>query len=947
MSFVDKTRRAGLACWLLFCFLSILPPHLEAQEAPIEPGQVVGQVLDSETGEPISMARVVLDDPQLSALSDLKGRYRLTEVPSGTHALTIHVLGYAEKTVTGVEVSPGSTVSLDIAMVPRAIQLEAFSVSVESERGSVAHLLDQQRVAAAVTDAIGAQDISRSPDSDAAESARRMTGVTVAEGRYVYVRGLGERYSQTALNGSPLPSPEPERSVVPLDLFPSGFLESLATQKTYTPDRPADFSGGSIQIATREFPREFRGRLGVGTSLNTESQFAPGWLSMPSGGMNMLGFNKRHQLPGLVDAELGGLDGDALPSDPETRERLGEAFLRDGLSRFSPGNGSTPANGTTSLSVGSRTDFLGVELGYLVAGTYSNKYTLRDREVERKWRASSFDPSIPEDRRNAANVDYLFTSGTRNVNWGTIGNFNLLFSPSHQLSLKTLYNRSAEEEARRFVGANREDLGGVLVDERLRYIGRSLLWGQLSGDHRLGPAELAWKGSMARATRDEPGLREAIYKRPFSAAEDDPFTLDNTGESARYLFSSLADDDRSGQLDVTLPLGSFGDSDVALKVGGMARQRSREFAARRFRFEFQGGSSITNLEEALSTATVVGRVTRPGEFALTEIVEPGDVYDVEDDAYAAYAMADLRLTPRLRLVGGVRGETYDLALTARGDGNDVSVDQTDILPAVNVTFNLTERMNLRAAWSRTLDRPEFREIAPFQFTDAASLRQVFGNPELRIARIESFDLRWEWFPAVGEVYTLSGFHKSFEDPIEQVFIASASSGYSFQNAQAARLYGIELGLRKRLGSLASWLEGFSFQGNAALIDSEVRVRTGGIFDPTNLKRSLEGQSPWTLNTNLVYQTPDGGTEAGLYLNMFGERIVAAGGSGVPDIKEQPRPQVDFTVQRDLWRGLRLNLEAENLLDAEHRWEQRANGITQIQRVYRSGRTFSLNFTYGH
>ena len=241
---------------------------------------------------------------------------------------------------------------------------------------------------------------------------------------------------------------------------------------------------------------------------------------------------------------------------------------------------------------------------------------------------------------------------------------------------------------------------------------------------------------------------------------------------------------------------------------------------------------------------------------------------------------------------------------------------------------------------------EFRELAPFQFTEAASLRQVFGNPDLEIAEITNLDLRWEWFPSPGEVLTLSGFHKDLESPIEQVFISTASTAYSYQNAEEGELYGAELGWRKGLGALADWLSPLTFEGNLAYIESEVSVRRGGIYQPTNLERDLEGQSPYTVNLSLAYQDPDGTTRAGVYFNLFGERITAAGGSGVPDIVEQPRAQLDLTLKQGLWRDVELKLKAENLLDAEHLWEQSANGITRVQRRYTEGRSFSASLTFG-
>ncbi|MDX1748102.1 MAG: TonB-dependent receptor plug domain-containing protein, partial [Halobacteriales archaeon] len=360
-----------------------------------------------------------------------------------------------------------------------AIAVEGVTVSVQRERGAAASVLNERKNAAAVTDAIGAQDISRSPDSDAADVARRITGVTVADGKYVYVRGLNERYSQTSLNGSPLPSPEPEKEVVPLDLFPSEFLESLTTQKTYTPDQPADFSGGTVQIKTKEFFAEPFMRVGLTVGANSESQFSgSSFLRYNGGGTDFLGVDDgTRKIPSAVP---GGLTGSGLPSDPIERELIAESFPRE----FTPFRENAPINFGLDLAAGTRANIFGRELGALFGFSYSQNWTVRDDEIERKWRTDAFDPEIPDSLR-APNVDYTFNRGIREVDIGAILNLKYMLSPSHKIGIETMYNRIADDETRSLFGANREDLGGVIADDRLRFISRQLLWGQLTGEHRL------------------------------------------------------------------------------------------------------------------------------------------------------------------------------------------------------------------------------------------------------------------------------------------------------------------------------------------------------------------------------------------------------------------------------------------------------------------------------
>ena len=908
-----------------------------APGAAQESARIIGRVLHAQTAQPIVGAQVAVDGGALGgALTDLDGRFVTPPVPVGTVTVTVNMIGYHTKTVTDVEIAGDRPTVIDFTMTEATLELEGITISARRERGSQAFLLDERRTSASLVDAVGATEISRRPDSDAAEVARRLSGVTVSEGKYVFVRGLGERYSQTTLNGSSLPSPEPEREVVPLDLFPSGFLQSLRTQKSYTPDLPADFSGGSVKIETKDFPSETVLRFGVGSSANTNSQFRSGYLSYAGGGRDWIGIDDgTRSQPQALEEALGPIDsGERLPANAGQIITLGET-LRSYGQGFNPSSGATPVNRSLNASIGGRTDLFDEgELGYFIAGTYGDNYTLRENEQERKWRSSGFDPQIPENLRTP-NVDYNFTRGTRNVTWGGIGNITFKFNPEQKLSLRTTASLSADDEARSYIGENQEDIGGVVRSERLRFVSRLMLWSQLSGEHAIAGSRLEWRATGARATRDEPLMREAVYLE-----DDGEFFLLPIGESGRYFWSDMSDRDVSFALDWQLPLDFFGDR-ASLKIGGEGRERSRDFAARRLNWNFLG-TTVTDLDAALASARIVSNARRRGEFALRDIVEPGDLYDATDRRFAGYGLLDFS-AGRLQAVLGARVEAYELGLRSRGD-TLAGIDQLDIAPSVNLVFAARDDFRIRAAGSRTVDRPEFREMAPFQFTEATSLRQLFGNPDLVPASITSADLRFDWFPGPGEMLSLGGFTKRMTDPVEQVFIAAASTAYSFQNAKDAKVLGIEMEGQLRLDRIAEALLPYSVQANYSLITSEVEVREGaGGFNPTNITRPLEGQAAYVLNAGVNYG--DGRVEWGLFLNRFGDRLTAAGGDGVPDLFEKARSQVDATFGFPLPTGAAAKFKATNLLDAGYRFEQEANGIVQVQRFYTTGRTFSVGLSW--
>ncbi|MGD2044639.1 MAG: TonB-dependent receptor [Gemmatimonadota bacterium] len=924
---------------LVLALVAIAAPMqaLQAQEG--ETGRVIGRVLDAESAKPLSTVQVYIDDGSIGTLSDLNGRFVIDRVPSGRVSVTAQIIGYGTKTITDLDVEPGQAVNVDITLETSAVELDAVVVTAERERSSQVFLLDERRTSTAMVEAVGAVEISRRPDSDAADVAQRMTGVTVTDGKYVFVRGLGERYSQTTLNGSSLPSPEPEREVVPLDLFPSGFLESLETQKSYTADLPADFSGGSVKIETKDFPNRLTVRLGVSSSFNTSSQFHDGFLNYVGGKRDFLGFDDgTRDQPDVVTQLMGDpSSGQRLPADANQRIAIGQAFQQLGQG-FTPRSGDTPLNRSFNLSIGARSDIFDEgEVGYFLAGSYSDSYALRENEIERKWRVSAFNPDTPENLRQP-NVDYAFTRGTRNVGWGTVGNLTFKPNRDQKISLRTTINVSTEDEARRYEGPNREDIGATVRSDRLRFVSRVMFWSQLSGEHALFGTRLTWRAAGARATRNEPLLREAVY-----IEDDGVFTLLPIGESGRYLWSDLTDDDLSGAVDWEIPVDMLVDG-ATVKVGGAYRNRSRDFAARRLNWRFLG-NTVQDLDQALSTATIVDQVRNPGEFAIDEVVEPGDLYGATDERMGGYGQLTVPFG-NLEAIAGLRVESYSLGLDSRGSTlQDVS--QVDLAPSLNLIFKPRADVRFRGAISQTVDRPEFRELAPFQFTEATSLRQLYGNPELIPATILNTDLRADWFPQPGEIISIGGFYKRLENPIEQVFLAAASDAYSFQNAERAEIRGIELDVQLSLARLANMLDGLSMQTNYSWINSQVTVRQGtGGFEPTNLDRPLEGQASYVLNAGLNYATFSG-LEAGVFFNRFGKRLTAAGGSGIPDLYEKPRNSLDasFGFPIPTASGARVKISGSNLLDSEYRFEQSANGITQVQQLYTVGRTFSVGLSW--
>lgn len=903
-------------------------------------GKIAGRVLDEETGKPLTLVQVFVPSLETGGVTDVNGRYSLGPLPVGTYDLQVRVIGYARKTITGIAVEAGRTTNLDISLPVEAVAVEVLTVTVADERGTTEALLSVRKSSPEVTDAIGREQIAKSPDSDAAEALKRVPGITVVNGRFAYVRGLGERYGGTTLDGAPLPSPVPDKKAIPLDLIPAGFLESVSTAKTYLPDRPADYAGGLVQIRTRQIPGQRFFKLSSSTGFNTAASLRDG-LGYAGGDLDFLGFDDgTRALPGLVPRDRPLSTGAGF--SPEELERIGEAFLGS----WGPSPSDLPVAQSFGLAFSQQVPIGGRELGVFGTANYSNDYTHHDDLVERGFaRAGAEDPE----------VDYLGRESAHEVTLGGMLNAEYSVTPANNLALNLILNRSVEDQARVLEGFNL-DSNTDQRNTRTQYLANTLLQSQLSGKHYLGwlagGSTLKWRGAFSRASRYEPNTREVLYRKASSGR----FLFDTFVQSGSIFHQELTENGYSGGLDLKLPFRLRG-LPGAVSLGGAVARRDRDVYTRRFRFLPQGtlGDSVRALppDELFSAGTVA-----PDSFQIQEATFRPDNYDAGETILAGYAMLEAEPIARLRLAGGIRVERaeqtvqpLDLFVEGLEPLEGADLDDTDLVPGANLTWAITDDMNFRLAASRTLARPEFRELAPFTFADFAGGFLVAGNPLLARSRISNFDGRWEWFPRPGTVLSVSGFHKFFDDPIEVFVVPSTELIKSWVNVEDATNYGAEFEVRSDLGFLGGALEHLTVNGNLTLVESE--VNTGEeivIFVPesgaTTLQvpeesRALQGQSPYVINLGLSWFVPSTRTSATVLYNRFGQRIDAVGALALEDVFEEARDALDVVVEQPLLRTLQLKLSASRILGNEVEFTQGGD----LLRSFDLGRKFSIGLSW--
>lgn len=910
-------------------------PATAAQTTPavrstVRTVRVVGVVRDDVNGITLPGVPVEVVGSARTVYSDVDGRWVL-DLPPGRHELRVSLDGYQERRLS-VDV-PAGTRALDLTV---GLTMSAFAetvvvkgrASVDAVTASAEAQMLERRQATVIEDNLGAQDMRQNADGDAASAMARVTGVSVVDNQFIFVRGLGERYSNTTLAGATLPTTEPDKKVVPLDLFPTGLLDSVQVSKSYSPDRSAEFAGGLVQITPLRYPSRTVASVSYGYGRNSQSTGRSMPVS-PLGIRDWLGYDRgARALPAVFPASKIVRRGIYTPNVGYSPEEI-TAFGRALENRWRP----VETDGAPLQNWGA---VFGRRFGRLgIVASASHAY----RELFVRERRAFY--RIGDGSELEAVSDYDMQYGTERAQLGLVGNAALQFTPNHRIALENFYSHSGRDEGRTFEGPNTENLF-YYRNDRLQFIEEGLLANSLTGEHfvrTLASSRIDWRVSVARASRDEPDLRETLYQAPMSASlvPTGNFLLADESQSGFRMFTDL--DDRTTDVAANWNLvGAVAGRPTQFKAGTGLIERTRRFSSRRFRFipnvANTGGQVGVNLSlrpEELFVAANIGP-----RFRFNEETRPVDAYDGDQTTVAGYAMADVALSARTRVVAGARVERFEQEVTTFDPFGlfvrrlTATNRNTDIFPSINIVQGVGANQNIRLSYSTTVNRPEFRELAAFEFTDVVGSRAVQGNPDLRRALIQNMDARWEWFPGGRSVLAVSGFLKRFDQPIERVVIAGAQPITTFQNADRARNAGLELEAAYDFG------RGVFVNANYTFVDSRITLSPSQRTVQTSLERPLAGQSRHVLN--LIGEYVFRGFSARVLVNYFDGRISDVGANQAPDVLENGRGTMDVVLSQRLPRRTTIRLSADNLTDAVWRFSQGS----ETQRRFTIGRTLALS-----
>lgn len=896
-----------------------------------------GKIIDEKNSDVLIGATIKIEGTGLGAITDLDGTYAVENIKPGVYDIRISYIGYSDKLIKNVTVKTNDNLKLDVSLELADLTTEEIIVEASLTLSNEKALLVEQKNSDKVTDGISEQQIKRAPDAAASEVLKRVIGINIVNDKFVYVRGTSDRYSLTTLNGIQLPSTETDKKSFSFDLFPSSLIENIIISKSYTPDQPGNYSGGLVQVNTKDFPDALTLNYNMGFSFN-ENTTNKDFRTYNAGQDKFL-----FLYTGKDD------EGRSLPSNIPNNRVTNSNYTQDELTEFSKSfrnnwgqsTRKAPFNANFQLALGNNFKLLNNPLGVFFAYSYRTAFSNTDMT------------------RTQYNTDFstLEDIGGRNSEFtvlnGGIMNLNYKIGANNKIGWKTTYSIGSEDITSYLVGTRKytsEENKDFQMYET-KFTERQLFSTIISGDHfinKLFRTTLDWKISYSEAVRSEPDIKTMSYER--TAGTDDPFnarlgSVADADGGGRF-FSDLKDINRSAILNFTTPFIRLNAKSTKIKFGLYGNTTSRNFDARNFAPRNAGGSGylmFLPLETIFNTENF-----GTTKILYEELTSESDKYRASEENYAGYLMFDIPYY-KFRFITGLRYEYSRQQVNTLGRINEpitADLKNLNFLPSINIIYSLTDKINIRTSASQTVSRPELREIAPFGFIDFITGVKISGNPNLKQSLVQNYDLRFEMYPEAGEIISASLFYKNFSSPIEEVYSPGQNNPErTFDNAKNGSVnYGIEFEARKNLGFIDRFLNDFSFNANLTILNSEINLE-GLQSISTEKTRRMQGQSPYTINLGLFYDNYDIGTSINLLYNKFGRRISEVGYNGYADIEEEGNDIIDFSASKKIFENFEIKFSVKDILNQEKRYYQKIGSEEKIVRTYNSGTRYSITAGY--
>lgn len=939
-----KTFLNRFAALLFFIFMSII---VNGQTSIL-----TGKITDGKTKEVLQSAVIEVKGMKFKTITDANGNYRLTNLPAGKIEVMVTNVSYADKQFT-LNVTPGQILVIDIELTLKAIELQGIVVTPKKGKaGTVNAVISETRNSKAVISGISKQQISLSQDNNAAQVVQRVPGVTIIENRFVMIRGLSERYNNVLINGVVTPSTEVDKRTFSFDLIPSSSIDRMLIFKSGSPENPGDFAGGIIQLFTNSLVEKNFTELSIGTGIRAGTSFQPHMQSR-GGNLDLLGFDDGSRLLPLNFPTTNTLVSSPRPS--VVRQSAGRLLSNN----WDVAQSTAAPDLKIGLNFGRKFSIGSTKLSFITSLDISQSYQKYTRDF---FRYFELDPTRPNELdKRFAYTDDIHEKQNR---ISLMSNWSITFNARNKIKFSNLFNQIGENETNLRRGNDFIQTLGYRRHYALGYRSRSIYTGQLDGSHQLSDRRnLHWVLGGSFLLENEPDLRRFRTYAPAGnmATPKDGFRMitppsSNLFDASRY-FGRLSEFSVSNGLDFTWlwKEGSTGDSEI--KMGYYIDYRNRTFDSRFMSFLIPGSVGATRKVELealpLSSIFSAPNISTTNGYVLEEGTRPQDSYTASNFLNAGYVSVTYPVN-NLTLSGGVRAEYNIQQLNSFRNLSSVEVNNPilSVLPFANFTLKTSEKGQLRLGYGRTVNRPEFRELAPFNFYDYKFDANRVGEPGLTNAVIDNIDLRYEFYPRLSESISIGAFYKYFNDPIEnRGIITTELPTFTYINADFATNYGVEIEMRKSLDQVFSsaFLKKLQLNLNAAYIISEVDL--GSIASAQQRVRPLQGQSPYIINAILSYNDLPNKLLVSAAYNIFGPRIYIVGDVNNPDIYELPRHSLDFTLTKT-FKSFSLKMGVQDLLNFRYRFTQDTDRNGKIYDPvdanvfsFRRGSLFNTSFVF--
>ena len=925
-------------------------------------GTITGKIYDDATGEALVGAIVRAVGVPGGAITDLDGSFTMNLDP-GTYTFTFNYIGLSENEISNIVIKAGQETIKDVRLVSEIESAVKSNIVVTATRKTNTEnaLQTMQRKSVNVMDGVSSQAFKRTGDNDAGAAISRVTGISVQGGKHVFVRGLGDRYTKTILNGMIIPGLDPDRNTVQMDVFPTNVLDNIVVYKTFTPDLPGDFTGGLVDIATKAFPsaktQSFSATLGYNPSMHFNKDF----LTYKGGKLDWLAFDDgTRALPKSKSVDLTQKEYDPSWNNPELTT-LTKKFGKT----LAPTTRLNGPNTRLSYSQGNQFTKDDKTVGYNLALNYSHE----TEYYEDAYFATFIKAQSKEES------ELLINRSTEGPIGNTVAAWTVLAGTSYKkannkYSLSLFSTQNAESRSGLLKQVDYRENPYTMFRNNLEYTQRNVTNLMFSGKHLLdsGKWEVEWKLSPTISVIDEPDIRLTAFEYTDDLVPRYELN-EGVGAVASRTYRNLFEQNYNAKVDVEREFKLRNKLTTKLKFGLLETFKMRDFEIRDYRFRVLQESKFTFTGDAnqLLADNVIWTPASAGvqDSGIYVSGQPqlNNIFNAKQNIAGVYVMNELPLTNRFKTIYGLRLEQARNYYTGQNQNRQVMQDslllnKTSLLPSVNFIYNLTAESNLRLSYTKTVARPSFKELSNAQIVDRISGRTFLGNDSLRQTDITNLDIRLEKYMDRGQVVSISGFYKQFQNPIELVAYSAANpNDFQPRNVGNANVYGVELEAKLLIKSLSDTNYVTTFGSNVTLVKSSVEMTDGEREGRISAARSEEiigtnrdmvGQSPYILNAFINYTNLKSNFDATLTYNVQGPRLTVVGVARNPDVYEMPFHSLNFKasfgIDKDKkWKG---SISANNLLNSDRYFEYVSFGAkNQLFSMLKPQRQISLGISY--